>query len=195
MCSFRECNKMKGSIFNALETLVLELKDTLYWENLLVKHAPKGRCYIGVNDYPDTELYAMVNAICEELQLTLDEVLALFGRHLFAHLMHHYEVVVSRFAHFEALILNINNVIHKEVNKLHNGANLPIMRCMMIASGHIEIHYNSPRKLCILAEGLIYGAGEHFDMAVKITHPQCQHRGAEACILNVYYTQQEENDG
>ncbi|WP_394189389.1 heme NO-binding domain-containing protein [Pseudoalteromonas atlantica] len=184
---------MKGSIFRALETMVLQHRDASYWDSLLNKHTPTGRCYVVVNDYPDAELYAMVTDICEELQLTLDEVLALFGRHLFAHLMHHYEVVVSRFAHFEALILNINNVIHKEVNKLDHGANLPTMRCMMIRSGHIEIHYNSPRKLCILAEGLIYGAGEHFDMAVKITHPQCQHRGAESCILNVYYTRLEDD--
>lgn len=185
---------MKGSIFCALKTMVVQHRDESYWDRLLDKYAAEGRYYVAVNDYPDTELYAMVEDICETLQIARDEVLALFGRHLFAHLMFHYEVVVSRFAHFEALILNINNVIHKEVNKLHHGANLPTMRCMMITSGHIEIHYNSPRKLCILAEGLIYGAGDHFDMSIKITHPLCQHRGDDACILNVFYTRMEEND-
>ena len=178
---------MKGSIFQALESLVLQHRDMGYWNALLAKNTPEGRCYVSVNNYPDAELNALVADICEELQLESSVVLTVFGRHLFSHLMQHYQVVVSRLQHFEALILNINNVIHKEVSKLHQGANLPIMQCMMIASGHIEMQYNSPRRLCILAEGLVYGAAEHFNMEVTIKHLKCQHRGDEACILDIYY--------
>ncbi|MCQ8878820.1 heme NO-binding domain-containing protein [Pseudoalteromonas shioyasakiensis] len=185
---------MKGSIFQALESLVLQHRDMGYWNALLVKNAPKGRCYVSVNDYPDAELNALVADICEELELEQAVVISLFGRHLFSHLMQHYQVVVSRYQHFEALILNIHNVIHKEVNKLHQGANLPTMRCMMIEPGYIEMHYSSPRKLCILAEGLIYGAAEHFNMQINIEHPQCQHRGDAECTLNIYYKRLKSHD-
>ena len=183
----RDKKQMKGSIFHALESLVLQYRDMGYWNALLAKNTPEGRCYVSVNNYPDAELNALVVDICEELKLEPNVVLTVFGRHLFANLMQHYHVV-SLFQHFEALILNITNVIHKEVNKLHQGANLPIMRCMMISSGHIEMHYSSQRRLCILAEGLTYGAAEHFKMEVKIKPPKCQHRGDEACILDIYYT-------
>lgn len=185
---------MKGCIFQALESLVLKHRNMAFWNALLAKNSPQGRCYISVNNYPDTELNALVADICVELDMEPAVVLGVFGKHLFTHLMQHYQVVVSQYQHFEALILNINNVIHKEVNKFHNGASLPIMRCMMIAPGHIEMHYSSARRLCVLAEGLIYGAGEHFNMQIKIDHPKCQHRGDEMCVLDIFYKPVLKND-
>ena len=178
---------MKGVIFQSLEGLVLTHRDMACWNQLLAKNAPKDRAYVSVNNYPDQELNALVSDICIELQLSRAKMLNQFGHYLFNYFMKHYSVVVGHYSHFEALILNIDSVIHKEVHKLYRNSNLPVLDCMMVSAGHIVMHYRSPRQLCFLAEGLIYGAGEYFLMDVRIEHDQCLLRNDECCTLNIYF--------
>jgi predicted hydrocarbon binding protein len=48
--------------------------------------------------------------------------------------------------------------------------------------------YQSERKLCRLAEGLISGSAKFFKQSYTMTHDPCMHHGADACHLNIQLT-------
>ena len=66
--------------------------------------------------------------------------------------------------------------------------NLPSIKCERIGDEQLVIDYRSPRRLCVLAEGLIYGAAEHYNTPIKIEHPVCMHRGSDHCDMRVNVT-------
>lgn len=47
--------------------------------------------------------------------------------------------------------------------------------------------YESPRKLCAFAEGLVQGAADHFEETVVIEQPLCMNRGDAHCRLAITF--------
>jgi len=47
------------------------------------------------------------------------------------------------------------------------------------------VTYDSPRKMCALARGIIHGLGRHYAESITITEPTCMLRGDPACQLIV----------
>jgi len=79
-------------------------------------------------------------------------------------------------------------VIHKEVRKLYNSPNLPTLDCEDIDEKTLLVKYYSPRKLCLLAEGLIRGAAQHYQTEYSLNHETCMHKGADQCLLRLSIT-------
>ena len=48
--------------------------------------------------------------------------------------------------------------------------------------------YDSPRKLCRLAQGFMEGAGDYYKETVTVEHRQCMHDGDPECVLSVRVT-------
>ncbi|MBB1302765.1 heme NO-binding domain-containing protein [Pseudoalteromonas sp. SR44-8] len=176
---------MKGIIFNVLEDMVVEQLGMEVWNELLQSHTPEGRVYVSVKNYDAGELFAMANGVALRLNMPLQDVVKAFGQFLFKGLADRHLDVVERFTDFTSLVMGIHDVIHLEVNKLYQDPSLPTISCRISRPGHIEMNYNSPRKLCLCAEGLLFGAAEYFDQAINITHAVCMHKGAQQCILHI----------
>ncbi|KZN60121.1 hypothetical protein N473_24395 [Pseudoalteromonas luteoviolacea CPMOR-1] len=174
---------MKGLIFRCLEELVIETKGMDLWEELLEKHCPEDRVYISARSYPDEELVNMAISVSEVLELSLPDTLKAFGTYLFSFLAKKHPAIVSEFKSFEELILSIDEVIHSEVQKLYEEPNLPTISAKVVNKNTIELIYNSPRKLCFCAEGLIYGCAEHFNEEVNIEQATCTHNDDEVCTF------------
>ncbi|MEM7257918.1 MAG: heme NO-binding domain-containing protein [Pseudomonadota bacterium] len=47
--------------------------------------------------------------------------------------------------------------------------------------------YTSPRKMCMLAEGLISGAAKHFDTTYTLDHSKCMHNGDDCCEFHLKF--------
>ena len=82
-------------------------------------------------------------------------------------------------------LLTVDRVIHVEVRKLHPGAILPQFDYVDEADNELTMIYSSPRKMCMLAEGLITGAAKHFETEYTLEHSQCMHDGADNCRLHL----------
>jgi hypothetical protein len=80
---------------------------------------------------------------------------------------------------------SIEPVIHLEVQKLYTEANLPTIDCANGGNNRLVMNYRSPRKLCILAEGLIQGAATYYQTPIKIDHDVCMHRESDHCELSI----------
>ncbi|AOT10752.1 heme NO-binding domain-containing protein [Pseudoalteromonas luteoviolacea] len=174
---------MKGLIFRCLEELVIETKGMDLWEELLEKYCPADRVYVSARSYPDEELVNMAVSVSQVLELPLPDTLKAFGTYLFSFLAKKHPAIVSEFKTFEELIVSIDEVIHREVEKLYDEPNLPTISANVIDSNTIELIYNSPRKLCFCAEGLIYGCAEHFDEQVEIQQTTCTHKHDQVCTF------------
>jgi hypothetical protein len=176
---------MKGIIFNVLEDMIVQQCGMQVWNELLQQHAPKNRVYISAKSYEAAELFSIAQDVASRLNVPLQQVVKAFGQFLFHGLASRHQDVVAQFTDFTSLVLGIHHVIHTEVNKLYHDPSLPTISGRLITANQIELHYSSPRQLCFCAEGLLFGAAEHFKKHISISHPVCMHHGAPHCVLLV----------
>ena len=177
---------MKGAVFIALNQMVEEQIGLDSWESLLstVKPASQG-IYISVEDYPDEELFSLVTTLSEFANIPMETLVESFGSYLFDVLNSKYPIFSQQQATFFEFLESIDGVIHKEVKKLYESANLPTLDCERIDDYTMKMVYTSPRKLCLLAEGLIRGAARYYQVEYQLTHPVCMHKGSDHCELYI----------
>lgn len=175
---------MKGVVFNILEDMVVEKGGVVLWQKLLNKAGVEGS-YISVDTYEDAELFKIVHEVQQALDLPLEDVIRSFGDFMFAKLAERYPMFVEAESDLFGFLQSIEPVIHLEVKKLYTEANLPSIGCDEGDSDSLIMNYRSPRKLCILAEGLIQGAATYYQTPINIDHDVCMHRESDHCELKI----------
>lgn len=175
---------MKGEVFLAFNQMVEDQIGIACWETLLEKVEPDSQgIYTSVEAYPDSELFSLVGALSEEAKVPVAELVEQFGCYLFDTLNTKYPIFTQQQPDFFSFIESIDDVIHREVRKLYQTDNLPSLACQRIDEKTLEMTYQSPRKLCILAEGLIRGAAKHYGVEYTLAHEVCMHKGSDHCLF------------
>jgi len=175
---------VKGIVFTMLADMVVENFGLEVWDQLLQKSAEDG-IYVSTETYPDESLTALVVAAHEISGIPVNDLVRSFGEYMFPIF---YEKNPSFFPEGQTLkdfLLTVDQVIHVEVRKLHPGVNLPEFQYVDELDSELTMIYASPRKLCMLAEGLIAGAAKHFKTEYSLDHSTCMHDGAEHCSLHL----------
>ena len=175
---------MKGVIFNVLEELVIETAGMAAWNNILEKTGSDG-IYTSGESYSDEELFALVGEICIALDMPAEKVVGIFGEYLFDQLDVRHPTFAANANDLKSFLISVDTVIHSEVLKLYTNPNLPRFEYQEKGENQLTMLYRSPRKLCILAEGLVRGAAKRFGNEISIDHPVCMHNGADHCQLDV----------
>jgi len=177
---------MKGAVFIALNDMVEEVFGVEVWEAVLEQANPESEgIYISASSYTDAEIISLISAIADTTQNPIEEIIRNFGCYLFSQLNSKYPIFTESQSDFFGFLNSIHTVIHVEVNKLYEDASLPTIACERIDNNHILMHYRSPRKFCILAEGLIFGAANHYNKDVIITQGKCMSNGHDECEINI----------
>lgn len=178
---------MKGAIFNALQELVEEKFAYELWDEIIegLQLDSEG-IYTSTENYTDEELFAIVGQLSVKSNIALPDLIRVFGKFLFPKLMKNAPQQAKAATSLRAFLKMVDDLIHVEVKKLYQDANLPHFD-YEDASNSLTLLYESPRKLCYLSEGLIEGAAEHFDEKISLTHPVCMHDGAKACHIVVTF--------
>ncbi len=83
------------------------------------------------------------------------------------------------------LVLNLNEVIHPEVNKLYPGASTPVFAFDTSSPDVLRMEYRSSRQLCAFAEGLLLGTATHYGERIAIEQPLCMKHGDDHCLLAI----------
>ena len=175
---------MKGIIFNLLEEAVIDSLGDAVWDDLLAASGARG-VYTSLGSYPDAEVVALVGAAAVALDKPAAEILRWFGQSAIPRFVERYPALFAPHATARDFLLALNTIIHPEVHKLYPGAVCPHFRYQTAASDRLLLGYDSQRRLCALAEGLILGAAAHYGEAVEVDQPACMHRGDAACELAV----------
>jgi hypothetical protein len=177
---------LKGIVFNILEEVVTAEYGDAAWDDLLDQAGLDG-AYTSLGSYSDDEIFALVDVAAASLGLQAGEVLRWFGRRAMPLLAKRYPAFFNGHANTRSFLLTLNNIIHPEVRKLYPGANPPVFDFDTSASDTIVIGYNSPRRLCALAEGFMQGAADYFSEQADIVQSQCMHHDSCKCVFHVRF--------
>lgn len=162
---------MKGIVFTTFNEMVENEIGIDMWEAILESVNPESQgIYTSVEDFPDEELLAMVSELSERTDTPITDLLKAFGLHLFHALNLKHGIFVNEQPEFLEFLKSIEDVIHKEVKKLYHNPNLPTLDWEQEDDRSLDLYYRSPRKLCGLAEGLIRGAAQRYEVEYNLTH-------------------------
>ena len=179
--------KVKGIIFNLVNEVVVGTYGEDAWDDILDAAGLDGS-YTSLGSYPDDDLFRLVGAASTALESDPQHVIRILGEGAIPLLAQRYP---DFFAHdrTRSMLLTLNDIIHPEVRKLYPGADVPVFDFdTSVGDDRLVLGYQSPRKLCALAEGFIRGTATHFGERVTIEQPQCMHSGAPACSLVCEFT-------
>lgn len=177
---------MKGIVFNMLEEAVTKAHGEQTWE-ALVEQAGASGAWTALGNYPDEELFKIVEVAARALGLPVPAVVRWFGVQAAAMFAQRYPAFFAKHVDARSFLVTLNDVIHPEVRKLYPGASVPSFEFADLPDGGLAIRYISGKKLCSLAEGLIEGATAHYKQRASLEHPECMHRGAATCLLRVTF--------
>lgn len=177
---------MKGVIFNILEEMVITECGMQSWNDILQQLELDG-IYTSTESYPDTELFALVNAISEQTGIPTATLTGAYGEFLFTRLAERYPLFIDSQPTLRDFLKSVDSVIHIEVKKLFSNPSLPKFECEDLEDGRLLMRYHSARKLCTLAEGLIRGAAIKYATTIEIEHEVCYHKGNDHCDIIIRF--------
>ncbi len=175
---------MKGVIFAFLADMVEDKFGLEAWDSILHETNLDG-IYVSADTYDDEQLFRLVEAASAKTGIDADDLIRSFGKYSFGKFQQMHPDFCNPNFSLKQFLLTVDNVIHVEVKKLHPDAILPSFKYDEISDNELSMFYNSPRKLCILAEGLIAGAAEFYGTEYELKHDTCMHDGADHCHLHI----------
>lgn len=175
---------MKGIVFNLLEEVVVDQFGLDIWDDLLDAASLDG-AYTSLGSYPDSEVLGLVEAASTALGKSPAEILRWFGQNAMPKLARRYPNFFETQKSARDFILSVNSIIHPEVGKLYAGAGCPYFHFRQSPDGALIMGYQSPRKLCSLAQGFIEGAAAQYGEEVSVTHLACMNKGDHSCQIAI----------
>jgi len=177
---------MKGVVFTAFNDMIEQEIGIAVWDQLLEAVKPESQgIYTSVEDFPDEELGAMIAELSVVTGTPIIDLVKHFGQYLFHTLAFKHSLFIEAEPDFLSFLKSVENVIHKEVVKLYPNPNLPSLKWEQPDARSLVLFYSSPRKLCHLADGLIKGAAEQYQVAYEEEHGPCMHDGSDHCRITI----------
>jgi len=155
---------MKGIVFKVLEThLERHFGEKMLDEILSDASLSTRGAYTAVGDYPHSDLIKMVSIVAERTDTPVPDLVRQFGFELFGALAGAHKDMLSQFVGCVDMLASIETVIHRDVRKLYQGAELPRFDVeARDGERYLRLVYQSTRPFADLAEGLIEGALVHY---------------------------------
>lgn len=179
---------MKGAVFISLQEMVEQLIGVAGWQQLLEQcELSSGGAYTSGGRYDDSEMAELAIKLSERLAMPIPELLRAFGNHLFKDLAKGHADLLDTCEDGKAFLLIVDQRIHVDIEKLYPNSSLPFLDVVDAGPNKLNLTYRSPRKLCYLAEGLIFGVAEHYKTGVKLEHRVCMHNGNAACEMELSF--------
>ncbi|MDE2331898.1 MAG: heme NO-binding domain-containing protein [Bradyrhizobium sp.] len=175
---------MKGIIFNVLEEVVARQFSRDVWEDLIDNAGVDG-AYTSLGNYADEEFVSLVTTSAEVLGKTPGEILRWFGQSAIPLLATRYPYLFESHRSSRDFVLSVNTIIHPEVHKIYAGASCPFFHFKPSDNGSMMMAYHSKRKMCMLAQGFIEGAANHYHDHADVHHRECMLNGDKKCLLEI----------
>ncbi len=175
---------MKGVIFTFLADMVEEQFGLEAWDSILTETGLNG-VYVSTETYPDEEVFRLVEATHKATDIPMNDLIKAFGQYAFGKFQKSHPDFCNPEYTLKEFLLTVDSVIHVEVKKLQPDAQLPSFGYDNESENELTMIYSSPRKLCMLAEGLIAGAAEFYNTQYTLTHDKCMHDGSDHCTLHI----------
>lgn len=174
---------MHGIIHLELEKFVVTTLGRDVWDELLVQTNLRDRLYLPVQAYPDDDIVRIIGAAVKTTGKPPADILDAFGEFLVPTYLSVYGALLDPSWRTLDVIEHTEETIHRVVRMRQPGAAPPRLRVERTSATAVAITYDSPRKLCALARGIVRGIATHFRESVSVTERKCMHRGDPHCLL------------
>lgn len=181
---------MKGIIFNLVQDAITRDHGGDGWDDLVDSAGISGT-YTALGNYPDADLSRIVTAGADAFDVPVPELVRAVGRDALMGLSVRYPHFFEPHDDVRSFVLTLNEVIHAEVRKLHADSDPPDFWFDDPAAQPLTVHYRSRRQLCLLAEGMLEGAGGYFGQDVTVTQTSCMADGHDHCTFLLQIEEQE----
>jgi predicted hydrocarbon binding protein len=155
------------------------------WSQVIAQAGVPSRIYYRVADYPDEEAVALLAALSAMMGEPVAAVLESLGEFIAPDLLRMAQFWIKPEWKTVDLIANTESTIHEVLRKEGSRVDPPRLQCRRTGPREVVVIYDSPRKMCALAKGIITGVARHYEQKVSITQPACMLEGASSCELIV----------
>jgi len=179
---------MKGIVFREFGELVIARFGDATWDALITESkVPSGGAYTAVGTYPHEEAVALLMALSRRTGVSPDDLLKVFGEHLFGVLSQRYPFAVAGHADLFPFLESLEGVVHVEVRKLYPDAELPTFVTRQEGDTFV-LEYRSQRPFASLAEGLLRGAMAHWGGGYVLERQALGGDGSRAALFELRRT-------
>jgi hypothetical protein len=176
---------VNGFVFQEIGKFVQSLAGGHAWVDLQRAVAPPGRIYYRVAEYPDEEALGLVGALAERLGEPEYDLLRRLGEFMVPDLLRVARYWVPEQWRSIDLIDHTESTIHEMLRQEGSQTDPPRLRTLRKGPDEVEVIYDSPRRLCALAKGIITGLGKQHGEDLSVAETDCMLEGALACRLIV----------
>jgi predicted hydrocarbon binding protein len=177
---------MKGIVFVKFNEFIEELWGVEFWDELLNDaELPSEGIYTTVGTYDDQELFTLIDLVVNKQNISAKDTQFAFGKWVFKELYKLAPAGAHDFKDVFEFLHAAQGFIHVEVKKLNPDALLPEFEFLSETPKQLSFHYQSPRKLCFFCEGIVHGLALHTGQQVKVSQSECEHEGAQRCVIVV----------
>ncbi len=176
---------MKGIVFREFGELVTARFGEATWDALINESkVASGGAYTAVGTYPHEEAIALLMALSRKTGVAPDDLLKIFGEHLFGVLSTRYPFAVAGHSDLFPFLESLEGVVHVEVRKLYPDAELPSFVTRW-EEDRFVLEYRSTRPFASLAEGLLRGAIRHWGGRYTLARRALDGDGAREAIFEL----------
>lgn len=176
---------MHGVILYSLGKYISERHGTATWKWINASAGTSDPYFVPTKEYPDEQAMALLRTAAQITGEPLDGLLVSFGAFLVPPLLDLYGALIQRHWRTLELIEHTEETVHRIVRMRATGAAPPVLMTRRTGPEQVTVYYQSARRLCHLAAGIIQGVARHYGDSVAIRQPLCMHRGADHCELVV----------
>ena len=174
---------MHGLIHLELKKFVEERFGAKAWDELTRRTGLASEIYTPLRSYPDEQMLALVGEAVTMTGFSASSLLEEFGEALVPTYLSIYGNLVKPEWRTLEVIEHTEETIHRVVRMRHPGAEPPRLRAERTTPNEVVLTYDSPRKLCAVARGIVKGVAKQFGEVVTIDERACMHDGDPACII------------
>jgi hypothetical protein len=153
------------------------------WSELLAVAGLEGQSFDTGRSYPDQVVKKIVNAASKRTGLPVTTIHERFGEFIGPHLLARVPSLVKANWRTLDVVEHTEQTIHAFVRAHQPGATPPYLRAHRISPSEVTVFYDSPRRLCFIAKGIISGMAQHFAETIRIEEERCMLAGAPDCTL------------
>lgn len=155
------------------------------WKKLQQESGVGPKMYMAMDTYPDQEATALVTTASRMTGKSVASLLEDFGEHLAPSLIGMYPMLIKPQWKTLDLLEHVEETIHKIVRRDNPGAHPPQLTCTRLSPNEVAIIYNSARRMCGLAKGLVKGVARHYGEEITVEELTCMLRGGAQCKISV----------
>jgi hypothetical protein len=172
---------MKGVVFTQFIELVEDKFGFDVVDQMIEKAALEHNgIYTQAGYYPAEELFSLVKALSEITQLEQNELVYIYGEHLFPILVSIYPNKDDLHHNSFDFIANVDNIVHPEVQKLYPDSELPEFTTVSMDDTQLKVRYRSTKPLMDFARGLMVGCIKYFKEDIEVE------QGEAECVEGMY---------